>query len=208
MTIKQQQAKDKVWFDEAGTQIPYNRTTMYERNAERSTFKLATEALKIHEQLAAYKERVRKEAEELYKLFCEENGGKIGKGKGNATFYNFDRSIKVEVSISEAITFDENTIQLAKEKLDEVLSDGLNGAKDFVKPLVMEAFQTSNGKLDTKRVLGLRRYTDRVRDNRYSLAMQLIDKAVRRPDSKTYFRVWVRDSNGQYKDIQLNFASI
>lgn len=206
--MRQQKAKDKVWVDEAGMAIPYDRTTPYERNAEKTTFHLATQALKIHKQLAEYKERVRQEAEELYKLFCEENGGKIGRGKGNATFYNFDRSIKVEVSVSEAIVFDENTIQLAKDKLDEVLNDGLSGAKDFIKPLVMDAFKTSGGKLDTKRVLGLRRYADRVKDARYADAMTLIDKAIRRPESRVYFRVWVRNGKGQYDDIQLNFASI
>lgn len=207
MKITKQKSSDRLWSDESGQKIPYERTTKYERAAEVSTHKLAVEALKIHNTLTSFKDGVREEANKLYALF-EKEKGQIGKGKGSATFYNFDRSIKVSVKVNEQITFDENTIDLAKAKLDELLNDGLEGAKDFVKPLVMEAFQTQNGKLDTKRVLGLRRHASRIKDARYNEAMALIDQAVRRPSSKEYFQVWVRDENGEYQDIQLNFASV
>lgn len=207
MKITKQTSKDKVWLDEAGNTIPYDRTTKYERAAENTVYSIATKAQRIHESLAEFKDTIRAEAERLYALFTKENG-QIGKGKGSATFFNFDRSIKVSVKVNDQITFDENTLDLAKTKLDELLNDGLEGAKDFVKPLVMDAFHQTNGRLDTKRVLGLRRYADRVRDPRYAEAMALIDKAVRRPSSKEYFQVWVRDANGEYQDIQLNFASI
>ena len=206
--IKQQKSSNVLWIDEAGREIPYSRITQYERLAERSTAKLAREADRINKSLTAFKTAIKDEAVALYEAFCRENNGKIGQGKGNATFYNFDRSIKVEVTVNEAISFDENTIALAKTKLDELLSDGLAEAKDFVKPMVMDAFQTSGGKLDTKRVLGLRRYADRIKDARYAEAMTLIDKSIRKPKSKEYFRVWVKGNDGQYKDIQLNFVAI
>lgn len=208
MKINQQKSTQLHWSDEAGNNIPYNRTTNYERNAERTTAKLAKEALKLNDNLITFKTLLKTEACKLYEAFCSENNGKIGQGKGNATFYNFDRSIKVEVAIQEAIIFDENTIELAKAKLDEVLNDGLIGAKDFIKPLVMDAFKNTGGRLDTKRVLGLRRYADRVQDPRYKEAMELIDKAIRKPKSKEYYRVWLKDAQGEYQDIQLNFASI
>jgi len=205
--IKKQKSSDKNWTDESGTTIPYNRTTKYERAAEVATFAIAQEAHKIHVQLVQYKDYIREEADRLYELFRTENG-QIGKGKGSATFFNFDRSIKVMVKVNELITFDENTIQLAKEKLDELLMKGLEGAMDFVKPLVMDAFQKTNGNLDTKRVLGLRRHTTRINQTLYTEAMQLIDKSIRRPSTKEYFQVWVRNDEGEYEDIQLNFAAI
>lgn len=208
MKINQQKSSDKMWADETGTEIPYSRTTKYERQAERSLASMAKEAVKINEGLAAFKERIRQESMELYELFCQENGGKPGKGRGGATFYNFDRSIKMEVSIHDLISFDENTIELAKQKLDELLNDGLTGAKDFVKPLVMEAFNTSGGRLDTKKVLGLKRHAAKVRQPLYDEAMALIDKAIRRPQTREYYRVWVRDERGEYQDIQLNFSAI
>lgn len=196
-----------MWVDEAGISIPYARITKFERTAEQAVYKMAVEAQKIHEALSQYKASVIKEAERLYELFTAENGA-IGKGKGGATFYNFDRTIKVVVNVSEPIQFDENTIELAKLKIDEVIMDGLVGAKDWAKPMLMDAFQLTNGKLDTKKVLGLRKYEDRISDPRYSEAMKLINKAIRRSSTKEYYQVWVKDAQGEYQNIQLNFASI
>lgn len=207
MKIKKQKSSDKLWQDESGQSIPYDRTTKYERAAEVSTYRMASEGMKLHQQLSKYKDFIRIQATRLYEIFTEENG-QIGKGKGSATFFNFDRSIKVTVKVNELITFDDNTISLAKEKLDAFLTEGLDGAKDFVKPLVMEAFHQRNGQLDTKRVLGLKQHAHRIDHPLYTEAMKLIDKAVRRPSTREYFQVWVRSENGEYEDIQLNFASI
>lgn len=207
--INQQRSSDTLWQDEAGTKIPYNRINPYERKAETKLAQIAKAAINVNEKLTAFKADVQKGAADLYAAFIAQNGGKApGRGKGNLTFYNFDRSIKVEMSVNEAITFDENTIQLAHDKLTELLEDGLEEAKDFVKPLVMDAFSTAKGKLDTKRVLGLRRYADKIKDTRYAEAMAFIDQAIRKPSSKEYFRVWLRASNGEYQDIQLNFSAI
>lgn len=196
-----------MWIDEAGIKIPYARTTKFERAAEASLFKLATDALKLNEALQAYKESVFKEAERLYALFTSEKG-QIGKGKGGASFYNFDRSIKVIVNVQEQITFDENTIELAKNELDTLLNEGLEGAKEFVKPLVMDAFKQSNGRLDTRQVLGLKKHRSRINDPRFDRACDLIDQAIRRPHSKEYYQVWVRSDQGEYENIQLNFAAL
>lgn len=208
ITINQQKSSSPLWRDETGMEIPFNRITPYERLAERTTAKLAKEAEKVHNGLTEFKTLIKNEAIKLYEAFCKENNGKIGQGKGNATFYNFDRSIKFEVAVNEAISFDENTIALAKTKLDDLLSEGLGGAKEWVKELVMDAFQTSGGKLDPKKILGLRRHAQRINDPRYDEVMKLIDKGIRKPKSKEYFRVWVRASNGEYDDIQLNFSAI
>lgn len=206
MKVNQQKSSEQLWKDETGMQIPYARVSGYERKAERVLSKVAKDAIRLNAALASYKDSFRQEAQELYELFLKENGGKVG--KGNATFYNFDRSLKVEVSVHDQISFDENLINLAKQKLDEVLNEGLDGAKDFIKPLVMDAFNTSNGKLDTKRVLGLRRHASRIKNAHYDEAMALIDKAIRRPSTREYYRVWVRDDKGEYKSVDLNFSSI
>lgn len=177
-------------------------------NAKKTVGKAANRALKLHNDLTTFKNDLKREVEELYEDFKKANGGVIGKGKGNATFYSFDRAIKVEVCINEVISFDENYINLAQEKLKEVITDGLSGASDWIEGIVMEAFTKSNGKLDTKKVLGLRKHESRVNKPQYSEAMRMIDKGIRRPSSKEYFRVWVKDDNNEYVDVQLNFSAI
>jgi hypothetical protein len=209
ITVTQQKPADGCWIDESGKEIPFSRVKMSERLNERKLATIARQAMALNDRLKAFKNDVFAQTQEMYSAFIAENGGKApGKGKGGITLYNFNRTIKAEVSVSERIDFDENTINLAKAKLDELLKDGLSTAAEWIKPMVMDAFTTSGGKLDAKNVLGLRRYADRITDPRYTEAMVLIDKAIRKPESKEYFRVWVKDNSGEYQDLQLNFSSI
>ena len=209
LTINQQKSANEKWQDEAGDLIPYNRVRPYERLAERKLATMARKALGINESLTAFKKEVQETAEELYEAFLLGNNGKApGKGKGGITLFNFDRSIKVEVTAHDKIEFDPNLIGLAKAELDELLKDGLGGAKEWIEPLVMSAFETSNGRMDHKKILSLKKHSDRITDERFHKAMAFIDKAIRRPSSKEYFRVWIRKNNGEYQDIQLNFSAI
>jgi len=210
LTIKQQKPADKKWINEAGDLIPYDRVKPSERLHERRLAPLAKRRLALRTALEEHKQECFNTAIELYAAFLEENGGinNKSKGKGNITRYNFDRSIKIEINVNEAIVFDESYLQLAKDKLDEILNDGLSAAKDWIKPIVMEAFENRGGGLDTKRVLGLRRHAENIPDQRYKDAMSLIDKAIRKPNSKQYFSLFILDEKGQYVDVHLNFSNI
>lgn len=207
MNIKQQTAKEKVWKDEQGIEIPYNRTKPVERNKERAAYKLAKEAVVLNVMLQKFKGDINKTCEDIFQqVLTESERTKVG--KGNFTWYNFDGSIKIEVSVNENIDFDTLLIEKAKQKLLDLIGESISAEKDMIKELVLSAFQTSKGKLDTKKILGLKKHASRIKDKRYHEAMQLIDSSIRRPDSKTYFRVWVKDESGQHKNIDLNFSSI
>lgn len=209
LTLKQQKPSDKTWYNESGTPVPYEYVPPFERTNERSLSALAKEAIAINAKLSQYKERAFAEAKKLYADFVAKNEGKApGKGKGGITLFNFDRSIKLELSVNEQIVFDDSFIQLAKAELDALLEEGLQGAAKFVKPIVMKAFETSRGKLDTKRVLELKRHTEAVNHPQYTKAMSFIDKAIRRPGSREYLRVYVKDETGKYVDVQLNFSAL
>ena len=205
----QQRPKDKVWQDESGTKIPYNRTTQPERLKERAAAKILKEAIYLNTRIAKFKEVVRELCEEAFDAFMAEKEVITKKHKGNFTWYNFNRSIKVEVNVNERIEFDDLTIVAAKEKLDEFLENTIKSKNQFAKDMVLDAFETSrNQKLDVKKVLQLTRHEKRINDPLFSEAVKLINEAVRRPDSKTYFRIWKKDADGSYQNIDLNFSSI
>lgn len=208
MNIYKQTPSQKFWKDESGTSIPVSRLTRSEKLAEKASYAIATKALKISGDLSAFKAEIKQLSETVYNALLEENGIKNGTRKGNFTWFNFDRSIKIELDLQESIKFDEVLIGLAQEKLTEFISSAISGSDDFIKDMVLDAFNKTNGRLDVRKVLGLRRHKQRAKDGRYHEAMELIDKAIRRPDSKLYFRVFVRDENGVYNSIDLNFSSI
>ena len=74
--------------------------------------------------------------------------------------------------------------------------------------MVIEAFETSKGAIDTKKVLSLTKHKDRVNNKLFSEAVLLINQAIRRPKSKTYRRVWIKDGSGKYQNVELNLSSL
>ncbi len=209
MKIHQKQS-DGMWTDESGTEIPVNRLTKAEKIMEKNAYKLLREAQSISEKLKSYKEQIADLSAEAFDAFMSEKAtAKERERKGNFTWYNFNRSIKIEVAVSERIEFDDLTIKAAKEKFDEFLNREVTTKNEFAKQMVLDAFETQrNNKLDTKRVLGLMRYESKIKDPLFSEAVELIQQSIRRPDSKTYFRIWLKCDDGQYQNIDLNLSSI
>ena len=202
-----QTRKDKAWRDEAGTMIPYNRLTKYELMRERELGKIIKDAEVINKKLAEFKNHVRQACDDIVTIYMEESGVE-SIGKGNVTLFNFDRSVKVELSINDRIEFDDLTMKACKQKLDEFLNANVDEKQAFVKEMVNEAFSTSRGKLDAKKVMSLLKYENKIKDVLFLQALKLLKESIRRPDSKAYYRVWQKDDAGEYKNIELNFSSI
>lgn len=209
MNLKQK-STEKIWIDESGQQIPYNRTTPNERMKERLAYKILTEAETINQRLISFKELISEVVEEVIEAARKENAVKL-EGKGNYTWYNFNRTIKIEVNVQEAIKFDELTIESAREKLMDLIRTNISG-DDFIISIVEDAFQTSRGKLDPRKILGLRKHTERINNKElkkeWESVMKLIDKSISRPTSKSYFKVWKLDEEGKYQGVELNFSAL
>lgn len=206
--VTTQKSSDSEWIDESGTKIPYNRTTKAERLMERSSARILKDAISVNKKLTAFKDKVRDLSEEAFDAFMEEKTNSKPT-KGNFTWYNFNRSIKIEVNVNEPIQFDDLTIAAAKDKFDQFLDQNVESKNAFVKEMITDAFETQrSGKMDVKQVMGLGRYQSKINDPLFTEAVTLINEAVRRPKSKTYFRVWTRDSAGEYHNVELNLSSI
>jgi len=197
-----------VWKDENGVPIPVNRLTKGEKLREKSAYQLVKQAQELNSRLEAFKAYIREVCLEVERIASEEMTVNREAMKGNITWFNFDRSIKVERSISEPMSFDDMTITAAKAKLDEFLSEAIESKFDFAKEMIISAFETTKGKLDPKKITPLTRYEKRVNHPLFSEACRLIQEAIRRPDSKTYYRIWQKDEDGKYKAIELNFSNI
>jgi len=204
--IEKQKSTDQYWKDEKGIQCLYSRTTKSERLMEAQSYKLAKEALKLNQELSAFKNYVREVCQEVYDTYMSEK--EATPTKGNFIWYNFDRSIKIEVSIKERIEFDDLGITACKSKLHDFLKENVESKDAFIKDMVMDAFETSRGKLDAKKVMSLLRYRSKIKNPLFQEALNLLEESIRRPESKTYFRVSTRTSEGKYEVIDLNFSSI
>ncbi len=196
------------WIDEAGIILPAKRLLKGEKLAEKTAEKLFKRATKVRELLEALKAEMSADCQAVMEQVYDDNGQDAEKGKGNFTWYNFDHSMKIEVSIQERTEFDETLIQLAKNKLDEFLDNSVTTDDEFIKQFVVDAFAKTRGGLDAKKVLSLLRYRSKVSNPLFQEAITLVEKSIRHPDSKRYFRLWVRNEEGQYEAINLNFSNI
>lgn len=209
LKVKTQKSSDKLWQDESGTTMPYSRITKVERKKETESAKLLKKALKINTDLEDFKQLVNTVCTDIYERYMESvNLDPTKPPKGNFTWFNFDRSIKIEVSISEQITFDDLGITACKEKLELFLNNNLESKDAFIKQMVLDAFETSRGKLDAKKVTSLLRYRSKIKAVLFQEALNLLEESIRRPKSKTYFKVSAKDQAGEYQNINLNFSSI
>lgn len=206
--IIQKQTPKKDWTDEAGKVIPYTSIKQSEKVYETEVYKAAKYAAKVSKAILVLKEHLKKCMDKCVEAFHKDYSGKKTEFKGNYTIRNFNDTIKVEVSVSNPIQFDDLTIQKARETLKDFLNDGISAKNATIKEMVLDAFETSRGKLDVKKILALKRYSDRIDDKRWKQAMELIDKAIRRPATAKYFRVWVKDGEGKYQNIPLSLADI
>jgi hypothetical protein len=210
--MKKQTSKDKFWVDESGNSIPYARLTALERKREKTAYALLQEAKFASLQLQEFKSKVADVCNEILDETMEEYKVKSKKdskaSKGNFSFFNFDRSIKVVVKVNEQIVFDDLLLKAAKEKLDEFLGRAVTSSNDYIKEMVLDAFETRGGKVDTKKVLSLIRYKSKINDALFNEAIDLIERGITKPSSKTYYQIFERNEDGSYDAINLDFAAI
>ncbi|NNV54561.1 DUF3164 family protein [Limnovirga soli] len=208
MTYKIHTKKDSNWTDENGTSVPFKTIKKSEFAIEQAAGKIIKEAVKINGQLTQAKANIKQLVNQAIDAVMSDYSGTKKEFKGNYTIYNFDRSVCVKVKVSRPVKFDEIFINLAKEKINQFLKDGITAKNDFIKDMVMSAFETRNGQLDVDKILSLRRHRDRINDANFLEALDLIDRAIRKPSTATYYQVWLRDDEGKYQAIKLDFSRI
>lgn len=202
-----QKVKDKTWTDESGATVPVTYISNATRLRERNAATLVHSAKVVNKQLLEFKKLMEKLCGDVFAKTMEEYKGKT-ETKGNFTWFNFDRSFKIEVSISERIDFDDLAITAAKGKLDAFLNENLDAKMEFLKDMVVDVFSTSRGRIDSKKVMQLMKYRTKISHPLFQEAINILTDGIRKPGSRTYFRIWERDKDGEYKLIELNFSAI
>jgi hypothetical protein len=194
------------WTDEQGITIPFTRISKIEREKERLSSKILSKATEASNDLV-WLHRFITEANNTINALSNKEGKSLTK-KGGFTWYNFDKSIKVEINRNDTVSFDEGMIASAREKLDIFLSDNTIGTDDIVRQLINTAFHNSKGGLDSKRVLSICKFRSKIKDSRFIDAINLIEASQSIRKTKQYYRVWVKDEAGEYININLQFSNI
>lgn len=199
-------AKDKKWNTHDGDKVPVQYIGDYEKKKERVLATCLTKANSVSKTLKELKSLMFSKADDLYAEMLEIKNIDAVKRKGNYTIFSFDKSVKLEITISNRLEFDDR-INLAQEKLNEFIALKTEGIDHDITELINNAFKTTKGKLDSKRIISL--FSLKITHPIWNEAMELIKESMSTNHSARYVTISVKDENtGKYEQIQLNFSAI
>lgn len=192
--------------DSKGRLVPEDTIKPIDLVRDESVIDLIGQAKQAQEHLKKFKAIAFAEITAFIDLSLKQFDVHIGGNKGNITLYSFDGRYKIIRQIQDTIRFDER-LQAAKILIDECIQSWSVDSNNYLKALILEAFQVDKeGKISTGRVLGLRRHD--FDDPKWLKAMDAIAESINIVDSKRYVRFYERDSEGKYQAISLDFANV
>ncbi|WP_434777667.1 DUF3164 family protein [Neisseria sp. Ec49-e6-T10] len=192
--------------DARGNLIPVANIKEIDLVKDDLVIELVKKAKQKTQELAVFKNELMGDIEAFVQLSAEQYDVKLGGIKGNVRLMSFDGKYKVERSISDTLTFDQNLLA-AKALIDECLHDWTTDARPELCALINNAFDVDKqGNLNTGRILGLRKL--KIDDVRWLKAMKALDDSITIQCSKSYVRVYERNEQGNYDQINLNVARV
>ncbi len=163
-------------------------------------------AYEIGALVAGFKTNLAGEMQAWLDMAAEKYGAKIGGMRGNLTLTSFDGKCQILRAVSDLLDFDE-ALMAAKALIDECLREWTRGGDPRVRALIDDAFQVDKkGRINAKRILALRRLN--IDDEKWLRAMAAISDSLKVVGSRTYYRFYERDENGNYQQIPLDFSAV
>lgn len=202
--MTQNQIPEGYMQDATGKLVPNHLVKPIDKERDDLVRAIVKGAQSLSRDLARFKEAWFEDIEAFMDLSVERYDVQLGGRKGNVTLTSYDGKYRVLRAISELITFDEG-LQAAKALIDECIADWSGGADDKIKVLVNDAFQVNKGRIDTQRVLGLRKLE--IDDPKWKRAMEAISDAVTVHGTRSYIRIYERiGDSDKYRQISLDMA--
>ncbi|WP_151720195.1 DUF3164 family protein [Gemmobacter serpentinus] len=203
---------DEMWINGQGHHVPASMVSDADKMKEELVNRLHAGADATQAVLAAFKKAAFDEVYAARELLFEKYGAKVGGAKGNFTITNFAGTKSVEVKVSDRISFGPE-LQAAKALIDEFVEENAEGVNDNARVLLEHAFQVNKaGRIDTNRVLGLRKLQIKGPDGgahpKWEAAMQAITDALQINGTSTYLLFKEADERGVMVTKSLDFAAL
>lgn len=149
-------------------------------------------ALNLNAQLSRFRGHTAADLGALDALLAEKYNVTIGGKKGNRTYQTYDGLMKIQVAVSDLITFGPE-LQAAKSLIDVCLMEWSATSRPEIQSIVTRAFNTEKeGQVNRADVFMLLKLE--IEDERWKMAMEAIRDAIRVTGSKEYVRFYKRDS--------------
>ena len=192
--------------DSQGRQVPADLVSEIDKLRDQTVRRIADEAMKMKRVLEEFKQKIRDDIFTFVDLSARQYGKTWGGKKGNITLATYDGQYRLVVAMNEQLVFDER-LQIARELIGDCIEKWSKGSRSEIRLLVQDAFQVDKaGKINTARVLGLRRLD--IQDPDWQKAMAAITDSIQVSGSKQYLRFYERNGQGEYVQIPLDVAAL
>lgn len=196
----------KEWIDPRGNVIPAKYVPAIDKKKTRLVDKKVNQALALQKRIIDFKKSFIEDSDNMNIEMKKDANVKSKGTKGFYTITAFDGKSKIEMQIQNKIVLTEE-VEFAKDKFDEWKAEKIEKLDDqSVIALVDHAFETQRGNLDTARILNL--FGVSIKDKLWLEGIELLKKGIHSQPSKRYGRIAVKDSEGEFKYIDLNFSSV
>ncbi|WP_370762317.1 DUF3164 family protein [Pectobacterium polaris] len=198
--------KSEYMTDRKGRLVPINQVSAYDLEMDAFVNDAIHDAKLKQAELRDFKNRSFDNCYAWMDLIAEKYGRTRGGTKGNVTFSSFDGSKQITIKVQDSLAFGPE-LQVAKDLIDECVTEWSEGANDNLRALITDAFQVDKeGNLSTSRILSLRRI--KIEDERWKQAMEAISESLLVTVSKTYINFREKDASGKLMNIPLDIAAI
>lgn len=212
MSVTIYTAKNPTWVNAAGDNVPYKFVPQIDRKREAQAAKIHAAALKVEASLQELYALMNMACKEVHELIKKEYALKSGKekkeGKGSLTWFNFDKSIKIEADVNDIVKWDSALMTEALAQLNSYLAGTLTDAQLLIKGMVTEGFSNSRGMIDSRKIFQLLKYDAKIKNQHFQKACELIKQAQSIDTTKLYMRIWEKEEDGSYRSINLNFSTL
>ncbi len=204
--------KNATWINAAGDAVPYKFVPKADKSKETLAGKILKAAINAELVLLSLHGMMKEAFTEVAALIKAEyelkNDKKKPQGKGSLTWFNFDKSIKIEADVNDIVKWDGALMTESLTLLNAYLSTSMSDANVLIAGLVKSAYANTKGMIDTGKVFQILKYEADIKDKRFQKACELIKQAQSIDRTKLYMRVWVKEEDGSYRNVNLNFSNI
>jgi hypothetical protein len=191
--------------DSAGRLVPLANVKPEHLLEEEMVLALFAEAERKSRELAEFKARAFEDIDAFLQLIAQKHNAKLRGVKGNMTLTSYDGVFRVTVAVGDQLTFGPE-LQIAKELVDECLTDWSEGGNPNILTIINDAFDVGKeGRLQVTKILALRRHD--IKDPRWQRAMDAISEAVKVHSSSRYLR-FHRKRGKEWVQVPLDIARL
>lgn len=191
--------------DAKGALVPIDLIRPADLLEDETVRKIMGHAVALSAQIARFKGHTFEDLGAFEALLDQEYGTRRGGAKGNKTFMSHDGLMKISVQVAEHIDFGPQ-LQVAKELIDECLTEWSAESRPEIAAIVTRAFNTDKaGQINRAEIFMLLRLE--IEDARWRRAMDAIRDAMRVVGSKTYIRCYRRPAHdGAWTPVTIDLA--